>query len=139
MKKILMVAVVAIIPMEAAARQLECSYDYVTHLTVYKISEISASVSGLQCSYHHEVSPVGGDEMYIMDITPTPAGSCTENFTMKVDEGLYYSVGNFVSSLFFIDFDHAELEELQFPRYHFELADEEFRAPLVSWRCLQTQ
>jgi hypothetical protein len=135
MKKILMITLMALLPMGAAARQLECSYDYVTHMTVHKITESISSASGLQCLFHHEVSPIGGKEMYIMEETPTTEGSCTDHMVNKVDENLYYWDDNFVRSLVLVDFEHVVLREFQFPKYYLERSGGEFSGTIVSWEC----
>jgi len=135
MTKILIAAMISLLPVGAVARQLECRYDYITHMTVHEITESISSMSGLQCIFHQEVSPIGGKEMYIMEETPTAEEICTDSFVKKVDDNLYYWIDNFARSLVFVDFEHAVLREFQFPKHYLEKGGEAFLAPIVSWEC----
>ena len=53
------------------ARQLECSYDYVTHKTVKTISETDNGTGNLNYTYHHELGS-GGKDMWIFSDKASP-------------------------------------------------------------------
>ena len=51
------------------ARKLECSYDYVTHKIVKRISETANDTGNLDYTYHHELGS-GGKDMWVFDKEP---------------------------------------------------------------------
>ena len=67
--------------------------------------------------------------------TPTPEASCTENFTIKLDENLYYLDGAYINSIVLVDFDNIVFKEFQFPKYNTESSESEINAPVVTWNC----
>ena len=99
-----------------------------------KLTETSEE---LTCSIHFEVSPVGGDAMYIMAASPTAPKDCAR-FT-KLDDGLLFWDEFSLTSLVYLDFSTVTFTELQFPKYeikeHNARGAQELSVPLISWDC----
>jgi hypothetical protein len=119
------------------ARQLECRHDYTTHLTVIQITEIPMDTSLLDARFYHEISPVGGEENYIFDVSPTSANTESGYFNL-ISDSLFYSADNYVDAISFISFEQAILKEFQFPRQAMEDASDALTSPIVTWDCRRT-
>ena len=92
------------------AKILECSYDYITHLTTHTIEE-GLSSTDLTVSYEHTVSSSGGEEMYLFKDTEEAA--LTGSATLHHIHGKLFQAEDF-PSIQVIDFEQAQLIEVQF-------------------------
>jgi hypothetical protein len=50
-------------PTPSLARQMECSYDYITHVTTLQLDNLGATNGSISYSFAHSISPTGGEEM----------------------------------------------------------------------------
>lgn len=119
----------------ALAGELECKYDFVTHQTVLRIEQVPWS-QDLSVSTFHERSPVGGDQRYIFDASPTPTTVNPSELRM-VFGNLFASENSYLRSLWRIDFQRVEATELQYPERHLDTEEQEMVAPLVVWQCVR--
>lgn len=116
------------------ARQMDCSYDYVTHKTTIQLEELQTENTSVSYSYQHEVSPVGGEEMYIFDggdaVNERGIGQI-----MFVSDKLFYWNSGYVDAIVFVDFENLIFKEMQSPAYALGRAKDLIDATLIVWTC----
>ncbi len=98
---------------QAHAKILECSYDYVTHLTTFTIEE-GRSSTDLTISYEHSISPLGGQEMYLFKDSDEARLTGTANWHHI--HGKLFQAEDF-PSIQMVDFEQVKLIEVQFLEY----------------------
>jgi hypothetical protein len=105
---------------------MECSYDYVTHVTTLILDDVDAPDGNISYSYTHSISPTGGEEMYLFsDRDPDELrGNRHLKFIM---ENLYFDPHDLVSAVVFVDFNVPTLKELQLPAFHIEQSEDMIR------------
>ena len=125
------------VPTPISAREMECSYDYVTHVTTIKINDTDAADRTLFYSFNHSISPTGGEEMYIFsERDPVELrGTGQMKFIM---ENLYFDPVGAISAIEFIDFSIPTLKQLQAPAAYIKQSGDIISAPLVVWSCQRT-
>ena len=89
---------------------MECSYDYITHLTIYTIEDRPGS-EGLTISYKHSVSPLGREEMYLFK--DAEEAKLTGIVSWRHVHGKLFQDEDFPSTML-VDFETATLIEVQF-------------------------
>ena len=95
------------------ARQLECSYDYVTHKTVKTISETDNGTGNLNYTYHHELGS-GGKDMWIFSdkASPTLETKSNEPYTNMWGNMFKGSDTNF-PDIVYINFETVKFHQIQ--------------------------
>ncbi len=119
------------------ARQIECSYDYITHVTTLQLDDLDAAKSSISYSFTHSISPKGGEEMFVFSGSD-PAlleGVGQLNF---IAEKLFFNSQGTVSAIEFVDFDRPTLKQFQAPAAYLEQSADTISAPLVVWSCHRT-
>ena len=107
----------------AEARQLECSYDYVTHKTVYKITEGNDSTGNLDYSWHRILGSGGKDEWFFKEQPPTKEIKSDTQY-VKMWENMYSnSNGDWIPDIAYISFEKVKFYQIQ--RMDFYLKDAE--------------
>lgn len=119
------------------ARQMECSYDYSTHVTTLKLDDLGEANASISYSFVHSISPTGGEEMFLFSESD-PAlleGTGRLEFIM---EKLFVDPLATISAIEFVDFDRPTLKQLQAPSTYLEQSGSIISAPLVIWSCHRT-
>lgn len=119
------------------ARQMECSYDYITHVTTLQLDDLGAANRSISYSFEHSISPKGGEEMFLFS-GRDPAllrGTGQLEFIM---EKLFFDPLTTISAIEFVDFDRPTLKQLQAPATYLEQSVDTISAPLVVWSCHRT-
>jgi hypothetical protein len=119
------------------ARQMECSYDFITHQTIMQLRDDGSLDGSLDVLLFHEVSPVGGEGLYILDSNPTQSQTLNGYYHFITDN-LFYNKTDFVDAIAFVDFENPTLKELQYPANMLQNTDSEIQTPIVSWSCHRT-
>lgn len=116
------------------ARQMECSYDYVTHLHVVQLSEVTDAGAFLNSTSWNEISPTGGKELYLFETSPTSKQQENNSF-VKLSDVLFFGDWGYVDAIYLIDFERATMKELQFPAQVLRNADENMHLFVLDWDC----
>jgi len=129
----------------AEARQLECSYDYVTHKTVYKITEGNDGNGNLDYSWHRILGSGGKDEWFFKEQPPTKEIKSDTQY-VKMWENMYSnSNGDWIPDIAYISFEKVKFYQIQ--RMDFYLKDAEMlphgyvksnrtlTIPVILWDC----
>jgi hypothetical protein len=119
------------------ARQMECSYDFITHQTIMQLRDDVSLDGSIDAVIIHEVSPVGGEDLYILDSDPTQS-QILNGYLRFVANNLFYLDDGLVDAIAFVDFEKATLKELQFPASKLQKADPEIQTSIVNWLCHRT-
>jgi hypothetical protein len=94
------------------ARQLECSYDYVTHKTIYKITETKNDAKTLNYTFYHTVGS-GGKEMWFGDVQlPTPEKKSKYPYSRMWGD-MYWSSDENIPDIAYINFEKVEFYQIQ--------------------------
>ncbi|WP_368188140.1 hypothetical protein [Aestuariibius sp. HNIBRBA575] len=125
------------LPMPVLSRQMECSYDFVTHATTLKLDDLNEPRGSIFYSYNHSISPTGGEEMYLFteDNPDELQGAGQMKFIM---ENLYFDPTATISAIEYIDFEVPTLKQFQAPAAYFEQSADRINAPLAVWSCYRT-
>lgn len=119
------------------ARQMECSYDYITHVTTLQLDDLGEADGSILYSFAHSVSPTGGEEMFLFR-ERDPAllrGTGRLEFIMGK---LFFNPLATISAIEFVDFNRPTLKQLQAPAAYLEQSVDIISAPLVVWSCHRT-
>ena len=95
------------------ARELECRYDYVTHMAIKTISESTDGQGNLKWSYTSKMSPTGGKALWYKNNPEPPTLSDTKmDLPFSKISGNLYSLGygNF-ATIWFINFERVQAYE----------------------------
>jgi hypothetical protein len=99
--------------LSATGRQLECSYDYVTHKTVKTISETDNGTGNLNYTYHHEFGSGGKDMWAFSDKEPpTLETKSNEPYTNMWGNMFNGSDTNF-PDIVYINFETVKFHQIQ--------------------------
>ena len=126
------------------ARQLECSYDYVTHKTVLNISETSNDTGNLTYSYHHELGSGGGD-MWAFDSTPPTLETKSNEPYFKMWGDMFWGGDKYLLSINYINFETVKFHQIQaidsylkdvekLPHGHIK-SNRVLEVPVILWDC----
>jgi hypothetical protein len=127
------------------ARQLECSYDYVTHKTVKTISETDNGTGNLNYTYHHEFGS-GGKDMWLFSNkeSPTLETKSNEPYTNMWGNMFKGSDTNF-PDIVYINFETVKFHQIQsidaylkdvekLPHGYVE-SNRVLEVPVILWDC----
>ena len=129
----------------ATARQLECSYDYVTHKTVKTISETDNGTGKLNYTYHHEFGSGGKDMWTFSDKeSPTLETKSNEPYTNMWGNMFNGSDTNF-PDIVYINFETVKFHQIQvidaylkdaekLPHGYVE-SNRVLEVPVILWDC----
>lgn len=117
------------------ARQMECSYDYITHVTTLRLDDMDATRSSIPYSFIHSVSPVGGEEMFLFNERDQAELRGTGQLVFIMEKLFLFDPLDPVSAIAFVDFERPTLKEFQFPAATLEQSADMINAPLVVWLC----
>lgn len=118
-------------------RQMDCTYEQITHMTTMQITENDTASRDLDVTFYNELSPIGGQEVYLFAVSPTEP-SRQENYFQFLHERLYYSDDGYFDAVVLVDFERAVLKELQYPAAAIEDAKDTISSPVVIWECQRT-
>jgi hypothetical protein len=124
-------------PTPGLARQMMCSYDFITHLTVLKLDDLDAAESPISYSFAHFTSPTGGEDLFPFSESD-PADLRGTGRLEFIVEKLFFNPLETPSAIEFVDFDRPALKQLQFPASYLEHSVDTISAPLVVWDCYRT-
>ena len=129
--KAIAVGLMLSVPSGVQAREMECQFDFINHVTVNRISEDPKSTNLRVLSYN-KISPKYGDESYLFELSPTPE----KKWDLKYISGkLYWYEDSYLTELVFVDFEKAILRAFQLPEVSIEQATDSLESPLVFWEC----
>lgn len=116
------------------ARKMECSYDYITHVTTMQLDDHDATNGAISYSYAHSISPVGGEEMFLFSERDPAQLRGAGQLKFIVDK-LFFDPLAMPSAIEFVDFERPALKQFQFPNAFLEQSQDTISAPLVVWHC----
>lgn len=126
------------------ARQLECSYDYVTHKTVLNISETSNDTGNLIYSYHHELGS-GGEDMWGFGGTPPTLETNSNEPYFKMWGNMFWGSDKYIPSIVYINFETVKFHQIQAIDAYLKVADKlphgyiksnrVLEVPVILWDC----
>ena len=120
----------------AEARQLECSYDYDTHKTVYKITETKNDTKTLNYTFYHTVGS-GGKEMWLGDAQPpTPEKKSNSPFTRMWRDMFWTGDTNF-PILAYINFEKVKFYQIAAIDYYLKDVEKSPHGYIDSERMLE--
>ena len=93
------------------ARQLECSYDYVTVKEVRTISEIDNDTGNLKFTFHHEFGS-GGQDMWPYEDEPSLAQTLASQNYIRISENLYQWGRGIFKHILYVDFAMPKFYEI---------------------------
>jgi hypothetical protein len=128
---------VVLAPTPSLARQMECSYDYTTHVTTLQLDDLGATNGSISYSFTHSISPTGGEEMFLFRGSDPARLRGTGQLEFIVEK-LFFDPQETPSAIEFVDFDRPTLKEFQFPAAYLEQSVDTISAPLVVWSCHRT-
>ena len=146
LKKIVMSLLVISISVSAAeARQLECSYNYVTHKTVKIISETGDEFGDLEYTYHHEFGSGGKDMWPFSDKqSPTLETKSNESY-MNMWGNMFKGSDKYFPDIVYINFETVKFHQIQaidaylkdvekLPHGYIK-SDRILEVPVILWDC----
>jgi len=116
---------------------MECTYDYITHVTTLQLEDRGEPGSPISYSLVHSVSPTGGEEMFLFSDTD-PARLRNAGQFEFIMEQLYFNPLATISAIAFIDCERPTLKQLQAPAEFLEQSVDTIIAPLGVWTCRRT-
>jgi len=133
------------LPTFVESRQLECSYDYVTHKTVKTISETEDGTGNLNYTYHHEFGS-GGKDMWIFPdkVSPTLETKSNEPYT-KMWGNMFNGNDTNFPDIVYINFETVKFHQIQsidaylkdvekLPHGYVE-SNRVLEVPVILWDC----
>ena len=93
------------------ARQLECSYDYVTFKEVRTISEIDNDTGNLKFTFHHEFGS-GGQDWWPHEDEPSLAQTREAQNYIRISENLYHWGRGIFKHILYVDFAMPKFYEI---------------------------
>ena len=133
------------LPTFAESRQLECSYDYVTHKTVKTISETENGTGNLEYTYHHEFGSGGKDGSIFSDKeSPTLETKSNEPY-INMWGNMYIGSDTNFPDIVYINFETVKFHQIQsidaylkdvekLPHGYVE-SNRVLEVPVILWDC----
>ena len=111
--KFLFLLTIGVLPTLIDARQLECSYDYVTHKTVLKISETDNGTRNLEYTYHHEFG-LGGKDMWLFSDKESPTLETKNNEPyINMWGNMFKGSDKYFPDIVYINFETVKFHQIQ--------------------------
>ena len=102
---------ISVLASAAAARQLECSYEYGTHKEVRMISEIHDTSGELEYTFRHEYGKHGKKTWFGDDEPSLTETKGPQNF-IKVSPNLYHWGLSIFKRIIYVDFENPKFYEI---------------------------
>lgn len=131
------VFITLLVPTPAFSRKMECSYDFITHVTTLHLDDKGRPNGSISYELEHSISPIGGEEMFLFS-KGEPSQLKGTGLFQYIEEKVFFDPRSAPSSILFVDFGRPTLKALQFPASVLEQSFDEISAPLVVWSCHRT-
>ena len=142
--KFLHALIISFLATTLEARQLECSYNYVTHKTVKTISETDNGTGNLNYTYHHEFGS-GGKDMWLFSDKESPTLEIKHKPYINMWGNMFKGDDTYFPDIVYINFETVKFHQIQeidaylkdvekLPHGYIE-SNRILEVPVVLWDC----